>query len=326
MHTPYRIRLQTIPSGYRGTLRTIGHVGELIRRGAKDFLVRRTAVAILRQCAVRPKDYLGEIKALFEWVQRNVRYTRDIFRVEVLHSARRMLELRAGDCDDMTILLGALLEAVGHPVRLVVTGHDPQRQDLFSHIYPEVLHQGRWIPLDATMPHPMGWAPMAPVKKTFGIDRRPEMAASDSEFLGSSAAVPVWLPGVLRSVRGGAIGARDPRIRLLWTLLKQRQVLRRSPWLMTALRRIWNGGLPARPHPRTAARIVRTLRMWAVLPPRSTPSRPVAASPPRPIDPRVVMRAIRPVALQPIATLRPATLQPVRPVQVQRLSYRAARR
>ena len=36
--------------------------------------------------------------------------------VEVLHSARRMLELRAGDCDDMTILLGCARE-VGRPSR-----------------------------------------------------------------------------------------------------------------------------------------------------------------------------------------------------------------
>ncbi len=72
-----------------------------------------------------PKDYLGEIQALFEWVQKNVRYTKDPYRVEVLHSARRMLELRAGDCDDMTILLAAMLEAIGHPTRLVIIGPDP---------------------------------------------------------------------------------------------------------------------------------------------------------------------------------------------------------
>jgi len=54
-----------------------------------------------------PKDYLGEIKVLFEWVQQNIRYTKDTFRVEVLHSARRMLELPAGD--GMAILLEAML-------------------------------------------------------------------------------------------------------------------------------------------------------------------------------------------------------------------------
>jgi len=156
MDTPPQIHLQTIPSGYLGTLKTVEHISDLIKQGAKDFHVRQTAIDILLQRAVKPKDYLGEIKALFEWVQQNIRYTKDTFRVEVLHSAKRMLELRAGDCDDMTILLGAMLEAIGHPVRLLLSGSDPLRQDLFSHIYLEVFHKGRWIPLDATMPHPMG--------------------------------------------------------------------------------------------------------------------------------------------------------------------------
>ena len=101
---------------------TVEHAIDLITGGAKDFVVRQSAIGILRRRDVRPKDYLGEIKALFEWVQRHVRYTRDPFRVEVLHSARRMLALRAGDCDDMSIVLGAMLEAIGHSVRLVRHG------------------------------------------------------------------------------------------------------------------------------------------------------------------------------------------------------------
>ena len=82
---------------------------------------------ILLDRGIRPKDYLGEVRALFEWVQRNVRYTKDPFHVELLHAPRRMLELRAGDCDDMSIVLGAMLEAVGHPVRLVLVGPDRSR-------------------------------------------------------------------------------------------------------------------------------------------------------------------------------------------------------
>ena len=89
--------------------------------------MRRRVVDILMAQRVRARDYLGEIKALFEWVQSNIRYTRDPHRVELLHSARRMLELRAGDCDDMTILLGAMLQSIGHPVRIVVVGPNPSR-------------------------------------------------------------------------------------------------------------------------------------------------------------------------------------------------------
>jgi hypothetical protein len=98
-----QIYLGHIPKGYLGTERTLEHVQALIREGVKDFYVRQKAIDILLEQEIKPKDYLGEIKALFEWVQRNIRYTNDPYRVEVLHSAKR-----AGD---MAILLGAMLKA-----------------------------------------------------------------------------------------------------------------------------------------------------------------------------------------------------------------------
>lgn len=162
---PPKIHHLSIPKGYSGTLATTGHIIKLIKQGAKDFPVRRTAIEIFRQYGIRPKDYLGEVSALFDWVKRNIRYTRDIYKVELLHSARRMLQLRAGDCDDLTILLAAMLEATGHPVRLVLVGPNPRKPRLFSHIYLEVQVRGHWIPLDASMDRPVGWAPKAVVRK-----------------------------------------------------------------------------------------------------------------------------------------------------------------
>src|SRR5215203_5116193 len=117
-----RIQILRVPTGRMGTLTTAEIIGRLVRDGAKDFYVRQKAIQVFRSYGVRPKNRFGEVCALFDFVKRNIRYTRDIFRVELLHSARRMLELRAGDCDDMTILLGAMLLSTGHPVRIVLTG------------------------------------------------------------------------------------------------------------------------------------------------------------------------------------------------------------
>lgn len=165
-----RIFLGRIPRGYAGTRKTVGLICRLIRQGAKDFCVRQTAIDILLRNRIRPKDYRGEIRALFDWVRNNIRYTRDIFRVELLHTARRLLELRAGDCDDMTILLGAMLKSVGHPVRLALVGFNPGKKKLFTHIYLEVLYKGWWISLDPTVQRPMGWAPPADHKQVFEVD------------------------------------------------------------------------------------------------------------------------------------------------------------
>jgi hypothetical protein len=312
--TAPKITLGHIPTGWRGTQKTVQHVQALIQAGAKDFYVRQKAIDILLEKQVRPKDYLAEIKALFEWVQQHIRYTKDTFQVEVLHSARRMLELRAGDCDDMTILLGAMLEAIGHPVRLALSGPNPLKPDLFTHIYLEVFHKGRWIPLDATMPYPMGWAPSTMVKKIIAIERRSNMMAEDMKLQGIGA-VPDWLRGLLRTVRLEAVQPKDARVKSLWDLLRQRQLLRRSPWLKAVLRRIWDGGLSARPRPRTARRLKVRLRRWGILPPIA-----VSAAVYRPAGIRAgtqsAVQTVRPVVLKPVASVRPASMQPVRPVRM----------
>ena len=267
--TKVRISLHRIPKGYSGTLKTVGHMSSLIRQGAKDFHVRQTAIDILLERDVKPKDYLGEIRALFEWVQQNIRYTRDTFGVEVLHSARRMLELRAGDCDDLSILLASMLESIGHPVRLVLTGSNPLRPAFFTHVYIEASHKNRWIPLDATMPYPMGWAPLTPLRKIFGIeghDTREE--PMELEGFGAPVQVPDWLKGLIRAVRGEPLRPKDARVKSLWNLLRQRQLLHRDPWLKAVLQRIWYDGLPARPRPRTTERMVSQLRHFGVLPSR----------------------------------------------------------
>lgn len=327
LRTTPKILVGHIAKGWRGTQQTVAHVQALIRAGAKDFYVRQKAIDIVLEQCVRPKDYLGEIQALFHWVQHHIRYTKDTVHVEVLHSAKRMLELRAGDCDDMTILLGAMLEAIGHPVRLVLSGQEPLKPDLFTHIYLEVFHRGRWIPLDATMPYPMGWAPSTPVKKIIAIERRANMMAEDRELqgLGGLGAVPDWLKGLLRAVRLEAMQPKDVRVKSLWDLLRQRQLLNRSPWLKAVLRRVWDRGLSARPHPRTARRIKLRLRHWGILPPI-----PVSAVGYRPAGIRAraqsAIQSVRPVVLKPVASVRPTTMQPVRPVQMKPVGMKAGGR
>ncbi len=306
LHPP-QISLKPIPKGFLGTQQTVKQIQALIRAGVKDFYVRQKAIDILLEKGVRPKDYLGEIKALFEWVQRNIRYTKDPFRLEVLHSPRRMLELRAGDCDDMAVLLGAMLESIGHPVRLVLVGPDPLRSRLFTHIYLEVYYKGRWIPLDPTMPYPMGWAPRAWTKKVITLKRRPKMLSQDIDLQGSEAvaAAPDWLRGLIRAVRREAMQPRDARVKSLWDLLRQRRLLRQSQWLQGVLRRIWGRGLQARPRPYTTRRLVRLLRRWGILPPLAVARRRMPIRPLQPVIARPVgVRPVRPVAVRPVA--RPA--------------------
>lgn len=182
------IELRSVPTGFAGTKATVRKMIELIREGAKDFYVRQRAIDVLFADRVPPKDYWGEIVSLFRFVRSHLRYTKDPHRVEVLHSARRLLVLRAGDCDDHTILLGAMLRSIGHPVRLVLTGPDPARPRLFSHVYLEVEHRGDWIPLDATMPHRPGWEPKAPTRLVIPLEPVTPAATAPAQGPSSSSA------------------------------------------------------------------------------------------------------------------------------------------
>jgi hypothetical protein len=309
-----QVSLESIPKGYLGTQATLKHIQALIQAGAQDFYVRQKAIDILLDKGIQPKDYLGEIKALFEWVQQNIRYTKDPFRVEVLHSARRVLELRAGDCDDMTILLGSMLEAIGHPVRLVITGPDPLQPKLFSHIYLEVFHQGQWIPLDATMPYPTGWEPRTSVKQVIPIERKANIMHQISGLNGIAAMTPPpnWLPDLIQSMRQGGIQPRDPRMKALLDLLRQRQLLNHKPYLARKLQFIWERGLSARPYPKTARWLERLLQRWGILlkSPAPSPRQSDRARPQR----QTSTQPASSVALRPVGKV-----QPVAPHQVQGL-------
>lgn len=80
-----------------------------------------------------------------------------------------------------------------------------------------------------------------------------------------AAPIPPWLPGLMASIRQGGLRPKDPRVRSLWTVLRQRGLLARSPWLQQRLRYIWNNGLSVRLRPRTAARMTILLRRWGFL-------------------------------------------------------------
>jgi hypothetical protein len=142
--------------------------------------------------------------------------------------------------------------------------------------------------------------------------------AEDIELqgIGAAAAVPDWLKGLIKAVRSEAIQPKDARVKSLWDVLKQRQLLGRSRWLKAVLRRIWNRGLSARPHPRTARRIVRRLRLWGILPPKSVKAAAPRSAAMRPLAP-VPMRAVQPVAVKPVGSVKPVAMQPLRPVQMQ---------
>lgn len=156
----------------RATYESVEVIRQLIEEGKKDWVIRRVAEKIIQY--IPPKDYKREIQAVYNFVTKRLRYTKDIHRVETVHRARDLLRYhrKGADCDDFVILTGALLQSIGHPIRIVIIGNNYSNKEDYSHIYLQVLLDGKWVPLDGSVPGAkVGWeAPRYATKKIFNLD------------------------------------------------------------------------------------------------------------------------------------------------------------
>lgn len=167
------------PNGPRARIRHVhtidqrlAAVMEQMNRSVRDPYIRHLAGQLVSKRCRQPnprlgdggwclaeRDYWGEVKVIYQFVRANVRYVRDIHHIDTFQTARRTLEMRSGDCDDFAITLGALLMAVGFPVR-TKTIQTTNATD-FNHIYLQVglppTKPTRWKTLDASTPNGPGW-------------------------------------------------------------------------------------------------------------------------------------------------------------------------
>jgi len=136
-------------NGEPGTAQTIALMRKLVDEALSDASFIRQATDIVR--SVRAFDEIGEAQALYNWVHRYIRFTKDPLTKEKLYPPQELLKIRAGDCDDIAMLLGAFLLAVGYPARLVTVSANPDSPQEFSHVYVEgevPAGSGNWIPMD----------------------------------------------------------------------------------------------------------------------------------------------------------------------------------
>lgn len=125
---------------------------ELARAGASSMIIRGLALDLVTagfgtNRGLPQKDFSGEARRLFVFVRDKIRYVKDINGVETLHPAEWVLQLGAGDCDDKSILLAALLLSLGHDVRFKAVAFTP---DEFSHVWVQVYLNGDWVDMEPT--------------------------------------------------------------------------------------------------------------------------------------------------------------------------------
>ena len=143
-----------LPSGQEGIIKTLNIMRQIVRDYRKHPTVRELALRLTS--GNKQNDVVEDVKSLHAFVRDAIRYVNDTRQVETLQTPLATLELRAGDCDDKSILLASLLESIGRPARFVAVGFRPQS---FCHVMVEVKLGNKWIPLETIKNVPAGWFP-----------------------------------------------------------------------------------------------------------------------------------------------------------------------
>lgn len=138
----------TSPDGKSGIQATLEHMRLLVMNAVKDPGLISLVNGLTKN--LEPRDYTGEITAIYNWVRDYIRYRRDIEGVETLIKPDALVfnpEIaRQGDCDDFSMLLATMLKIAGYPTRFIAGVVPGARQ---GHVYVQVNTGNKWVTLDA---------------------------------------------------------------------------------------------------------------------------------------------------------------------------------
>jgi hypothetical protein len=95
--------------------RNMPELGAYLRRMATEWgnslPIKELAMKIIREAGAASRDEQAQALAIGTWVQKHVYYVHE--GKETFQQPPTTLKLRAGDCDDMTTLICAMLQSVG---------------------------------------------------------------------------------------------------------------------------------------------------------------------------------------------------------------------
>jgi len=151
--TPRQIQTLNISSGEKGIDQTVGYMTDIIRAGAIWPELRPLALRIVTGC--RERDFVCMSGKIFQFVQMNMKFVNDNYGVETLHTVPYLIEamrngVAHGDCDDFTILNGALLKSLGFQVKIRVLKFIGAGN--FSHVLLVAnLRDAGWVEFDGSV-------------------------------------------------------------------------------------------------------------------------------------------------------------------------------
>jgi len=97
----------------------------------------------------------GRVQSIVMWMRENLSYQPEPKKLDIIVSPLRVLSgVRRIDCEDYALLFSTLAGIAGIPTKWRVVGQG--ERITWTHIYPLAKIGASWVPIDLTVPIPLG--------------------------------------------------------------------------------------------------------------------------------------------------------------------------
>lgn len=137
-------------------------INQQVFESMKDPEMRAIALSLVRGCAtIGDEAEREELARIFWFVKNNIEYRQDPYHYDLYATAKRTMQVRAGDCDDLCILVGCLISNIGYQAgaKLVSPNGSDWHIYCVAGVYPRSAPT-KILTLDTTQPDSYpGWEP-----------------------------------------------------------------------------------------------------------------------------------------------------------------------
>jgi hypothetical protein len=141
-------------------------INDQVFASSRDPETRALALELVRGTVQHgDQSEIQELSRVFWFVKNNIEYRQDPFQYDLYATAKRTLQMKAGDCDDHTILVGALISNLGFIPGAKIVSPDNANWHIYAvtcvwpRSNPDAL-TARYVALDTTQtPSVPGWEP-----------------------------------------------------------------------------------------------------------------------------------------------------------------------
>jgi hypothetical protein len=122
---------------------------KMVEHCTADMALKEFTLGVIRAAGAQPKHERDQALAIGEWVQDNIYYVHE--GRETFQRPETTLRLRAGDCDDFSVLIASMLGTIGIRNKLCILKINGR----WAHIFPIALvvqdKEAHRLTLDATL-------------------------------------------------------------------------------------------------------------------------------------------------------------------------------